>query len=951
MDEEKRLVAGLLGRYKRTAEQEELVARLKAVLGERPALVAGLGDVGEKEWAAWREVKSSQEGKELLTKARYRVALEDKREAARLATWLSRQKELRGRGLFIEVSSPVKVVEWKWPLAVAIMGGSGYAQARTALGEAIDDAQREWMKVVLRLAQKPAEQAGVADILVFPQGLAARETLLGAGALVTADLLVLHGVPRQQFGEVAAGTAELLRLTQANALLAADFDSRDTAPLKAIIEELAHDEPLDVAVAEGLRKHGIDSALVLLLSTARFIEESKISSFADRLKGRLGQIPNRMLDLRARVHWNSELQDEMSVRGVARSFKKRIDFSCETRGASDVSTVAAALSRKMAVAEARAKRAPAAKIAARAKPKRKREPETGAEARPRPRIKKAARVMARRKPAIKEATEGAPRFLLERLLAREQTRIPPEEALEATKRYTLEVHIGPEAAGYYIDYMAFPEPPVLRGESGVNLLVVFFEKNSMPDAQSRTIFLPRTGESSRCEFDFTVSNASKVFEGYVSVYHNNRFLQESVLRARVEGGIAEAGAVPDQTGFAIRVLPRPIELGREDRAPCGGTIRIEGDGTALAVRGLRTARVNLPGLKDAVDSLERAFDDMQWEDFGVHWVTDKTAAESLSTIAQQGWQLHEALRANPLVKEMADQESPAKPLVVYAADANVRAPLELCYTKTQPRSSAKVCPHAATAVAQGSCARDCDAQGDTRDRVCPLGFWGLSRVIEWRSKEADGRDDPETLEITNEPVSGRRSLAPLDGVLLARAGDVTEASMRQLEQTLRQRAAKWQEVKSWEGWEEAVKRDRPTLLVLMPHVDNAKRPPLMEVQKEVKNPPGIDTTDVVADPPQQPIVLLLGCGAAISLVDFMSLPAQLRRKQAAVVVAPVAQILTDDAPEIARAFIEVLSDCSKEQLGTRPFGQVLLSVKRKLVAEGKLAGILLLAFGDADWLV
>jgi hypothetical protein len=30
---------------------------------------------------------------------------------------------------------------------------------------------------------------------------------------------------------------------------------------------------------------------------------------------------------------------------------------------------------------------------------------------------------------------------------------------------------------------------------------------------------------------------------------------------------------------------------------------------------------------------------------------------------------------------------------------------------------------------------------------------------------------------------------------------------------------------------------------------------------------------------------------------------------------------------------------------------MLLAARRKLVADGKLAGILLLSFGDADWLV
>ena len=54
------------------------------------------------------------------------------------------------------------------------------------------------------------------------------------------------------------------------------------------------------------------------------------------------------------------------------------------------------------------------------------------------------------------------------------------------------------------------------------------------------------------------------------------------------------------------------------------------------------------------------------------------------------------------------------------------------------------------------------------------------------------------------------------------------------------------------------------MLLLMPHVDNQNYPPLMEIQAKEKNPAGIEETDVVGKSPQQPIVLLLGCGAATS---------------------------------------------------------------------------------------
>jgi predicted esterase len=122
----------------------------------------------------------------------------------------------------------------------------------------------------------------------------------------------------------------------------------------------------------------------------------------------------------------------------------------------------------------------------------------------------------------------------------------------------------------------------------------------------------------------------------------------------------------------------------------------------------------------------------------------------------------------------------------------------------------------------------------------------------------------------------------------------------------------------------------------------------MEIQHEMKDPPGIEPADVVAAPPQQPLVLLLGCGAAHARIDFMSLPAQFRRNHAALVISPIAELLANDAPEIARVFIETVAACRPDP---KPAGEVLLETKRKVLAEGRLAGLLLLSAGDASWLL
>lgn len=904
MDKEKQLALGLLSGFREHAGLQEWLGRLKDALGKHPSLVGKTDDLDEK-WAAWQNFKASDESKALFAQARYRIQVEDKREAADWAAWLPYQRQLCGRGWFIEVSSPIKVVEWKWPLTVAIMGDSRYRETQIALTNEVERGPT-WMQVVVRLVQQPADEVGVADILIFPEGSEARNTLLMAGAPVTADLMFLSGVEHNRFAELAADAEELLKLTQANAVLVTNTSASDVALFRALIRELAHDLPIDEALTQALNTTQTDPGLAMLLSTASFVEKSQLSTFLRPLTKRLRQMrPNDRLDLQRKQAWG--LPNQLTASEALGALEGKLPFISESMGASAVSAVASAIA------------------SAALPPKRRtRGPGGGATS-----------------SAIKKD-----RFLLHKLLALEPTHVAPEKALEAAKRYMLAVHVGPKSEGYIAAEESFPEPPVRAEESGVSLAVVFFEKNSKPEAELRTVFLPRLGASSIAEFEFTVSHAASVFEGWVSVYHNNRILQEGVLQCKVIGAADSEEIILEGAKFSIPSKPRPLHLGLEQRALFGGTLRFESGDHMTAVRGLRAARVQLPGLRAAVEGMEREFNRLPWgEDVGGEWMTSDVVAAGLSIIAQQGWQIREALCPNPLLQDL--EQDLSKPLLVYAADSNVRVPLELCYANPQPKSTAKVCPEAKRAASEGHCVEGCPGKLTPRDHVCPMGFWSLSRVLEWRSKDADSRDDPEAVEISNEPSPGHRVLKPLQKVLLGRSSLVENKHSKQLEELLAQQASSWKEVKTWEEWEEAVK-ESPTLLLLMPHVDNKKNPPLMEIQTKPKDPPGIEGTDVVGKPPQQPLVLLFGCGAATSLVDFQSLPAQFRRKQAAAVIAPVAQVLAEDAPELARTLIEQLAAGER---GTRGLGHTLLEARRKLVAKGKLAGILLLSFGDADWLV
>lgn len=800
---------------------------------------------------------------------------------------------LAGRPWHFAASSPVHTVEWKWPLSLAVAQGKGSTRLRQSIQRA-RTAGPPWMRSMTRIAEGPNS-----DILFVATGSNPMAALQASPVPLTCDLLILCGVSERALPAIADSAENILALAQAHAIVAVPAPSTDTAWFYRFIEELSHNFPVDIALS---RVPVLNPAL---WSTGIFLRRAVLSNFLDPLKKRIRRMAVDLVlnsvdapALAGRVLGQAAVR--LPARDAIRLLNVNHGFVSESGDASVIAEMAAA---------APPPPDPAAFDA----------------------------------PPVVQPVPARPadRHLLQRLEAIDKTRIKPQSALEAGKRYGLDIKIGPRERGWGSGKESFPEPPIRPEEAGVSLAVLFTEPNSCPNGELKTIFLPRAGASSACRFEFTASPASSLFEGWISIYHNNRLLQEAVLRAEVVGGAISPTPAPEKTEFRIGAMPRPLSIPLRDTVPAAGTIRLE-EGAVSSVRGVNAARVALPGIKAAVDAISAEFDQIDWESLR-NWTTNKTAAKGLARIAQLGAALRQALVANKLLQQIA---SSGEPLIVNDAGSATRVPIELCYEFTAPKKTAKICPKALDALKSGAVRCSCESGPADNSVVCPLGFWGLRRIIEWHSTEADSRAD-ESIEITNEPIAGRETLSPLATVLQAQSARVTAKSSKRLAMAL-QSAGDLHQAADWSAWSAAVSSARPSMLLLMPHVDHMVQPPAMEIQSELKDPPNVEPADVVAAPPQRPLVLLLGCGAAHARIDFMSLPAQFRRSHAALVISPIAELLADDAPEIARIFVETLAGCRPDP---RPAGQVLLDTKRRALAEGRLAGLLLLAAGDASWLL
>src|SRR5690606_3385566 len=124
---------------------------------------------------------------------------------------------------------------------------------------------------------------------------------------------------------------------------------------------------------------------------------------------------------------------------------------------------------------------------------------------------------------------------------------------------------------------------------------------------------------------------------------------------------------------------------------------------------------------------------------------------------------------------------------------------------------------------------DCAGATAERDFVCPLAFWGLSRIIERHSEERR-LSRPELADLVDvkphafrvEPVEGRDSLPVLRGALVAGSQRVEKSvpgGLREICCSISDGNADLHPVQDWEAWTTQVQGDGPSLLVLIVHTD------------------------------------------------------------------------------------------------------------------------------------
>jgi hypothetical protein len=250
----------------------------------------------------------------------------------------------------------------------------------------------------------------------------------------------------------------------------------------------------------------------------------------------------------------------------------------------------------------------------------------------------------------------------------------------------------------------------------------------------------------------------------------------------------------------------------------------------------------------------------------------------------------------------------------------------------------------------GQCPARCVPARNPAPHVYPLGFWGLSKVIE-RHLHVQRLDQPAAAKILCEPEVGNCVLTLKGPALVAASQQIPIAHNTQLQNGVK---SAWRHtvfaVRTWKEWKKRVAAAPPVLIVALPHASGTGASINLEIGGNKLDGIYIDEEYVLPDPNKPaPIALLLGCDTVnVAYTDAYARHVDVfRQADAALVLGTIATVLGVDSAKMAGRLVKHLAKAASARPGR--FGEVLRQAKREAVADSLMIALCLVAFGDADW--
>ncbi len=543
----------------------------------------------------------------------------------------------------------------------------------------------------------------------------------------------------------------------------------------------------------------------------------------------------------------------------------------------------------------------------------------------------------------------------------EQTKSRRRDAIKkgflvANRTYSFEVYIGSPSKTSISGVDAFDETLLPPDKNSHELTVIFSEPQIISEPKVATIVLEREGNSTKCAFFIQIPEGISQINARIIISHRNRVLQTALLKARV----AKTARKPAGDARIELVTESVIRPGMQDLSN-----RRLFDASLILNRNTdnqphltkivngKAVLISLAEIQDRADWFKEKITSIAKEPGKYTKLTDKKSVDIIRSFAQVGFVLFEKLKEGQPDTSILKAER----IQLITTKSGQDLPIEFAYEREMPDDDAKLCPKAVESLQNGKCSADCPA-GNESKFICPLAFWGLNRVIERHAYNADALKEVKTdFALQSEPIEGRTRLKVLTNSILATSDNVDKEvpdSSKKLFETLKNATDdnKVTYIKSWQELQDTVQKESPSLIVLLPHTleHAATKLQILEISKAERLMRGRLKPEHLQSSRKtpSPVVFLMGCKTSNPEIAYEEFVTDFRTKGAALVIGSGSVILGRFASVVTSEFINNLKEPRDKEV---PFGDLLLKVRQKKMAEGLFMVMALVAYGDTDWVV
>ena len=922
----------LEGRATANASMPHLAADAAAGRGTRVAwrLPDGMAKVSltaEQALAGWREFQRSQQ-----RPYRFTVTGDSVAALTIWAAWLRRLTDVDGVCI---APSPALAgaAQWKLPFTLAAFADDPLTEPFRALRQF--DPPGWPFKFVA--ADRNHDRC---EILFISQPVAAAlSALLGSGLRIRARIVIVAGL-----GADSIESAWPLISAIATRVSAAAFGiinergafgaEQAARQLNALCFELAHNAPIDAAFALSFGRDAV------FYANADFVQASQVSAQIEQLADRLEQLPaSAAVELKARTagRLGKRARARPSPQAPNRELRTAILESASEFAFVHESGEAAAMADLST-----ALRTTAAAVAAESRPAR----------------------FVQQQCFGAVATDG-------------RTDAPILGSFLQHLPVLLRVRIGENADAQWMSSTAvFPEHKLPVSPNGHRLQVMVYEPQQFDEPMVKDIHLPSMGSSSEADFLFT-PRAAGGFEARISIVHRGRILQTALLRTEVVESRQAASGSSAQMTLTDEALVRHDWTSLDQRRRFDLALVFNHDAanrprmTALSDR--RAWAKDLTSIDEVTKAINAALSAVANNVLDYADGLDKGEnPKLLVNLAALGTELFVSLIREQIEANATgglDLRSDAiTHIQIVSTRSDAIVPIEFVYDYGMPDDSiAKVCPEHRDALKSGKCKNTCPGRIHPKAHVCPMGFWGVRKVIErhvFSSKQENPDDAAFVLQ--SESTAARSVLSVHENAVVGHSTEVTEGQIKPLIDELK--TAIHGEVvaaKNWDEWSDAVAVNRPQLLIAFPHHDGTNQSSKLEIGGQKMSSLALqhfgDPLTTAGGAPQRvhvrmpdtapPLVMLLGCDVSSTAQQFGSHVRNFRMAGAAIVVSTVATVFGKHAVTVGAAMVKRMIDRADGDPDSDQFGEILRDAKRQALLDSLPMALCVVAYGDADWTI